>query len=221
MDVNDFKYPRRTGQSKLILRGQVEEAIRNTKSNRQAAKYLGVHETTYKKYASLYGLYEGHSNPRGCGISKGFSRNIIPLDDIFAGKYPKYSLIRLKHRMLARHMITEECSYCGFTERRIKDKKSPLILTFKDGDRTNYAQDNFHLVCFNCMFLTAGTPQVAHRSKIVQSFNNPDAFSKSATFDTSKVELRERNLMADEEEQYTEDDFEDLRNEILDELEEH
>jgi hypothetical protein len=156
------------------------------------------------------------------GITKGFVKNAVKLEDVFSGKHPKYSLVRLKHRMIARKMLVEECTYCRFSERRITDKKSPLILTFKDGDRTNYTKDNLHLVCYNCMFLTAGVPSVAHKSKILQSFNNPDLFTgdkdvridiieKSATF-----EVEEENTKIEE----ADIDFEELRNKLLDQLEE-
>jgi hypothetical protein len=221
MEINDFKQPKRGGRAKLILRSQVEDAIQNTRSNSQAARYLGVNILTYKKYASLYGLWDQHNNKNGVGITKGFIKNAVKLEDVFAGKHPKYSLVRLKHRMIARKLLKEECSICGFDERRITDKKSPLILTFKDGDRTNYSKDNLHLVCYNCMFLTAGSPSVAHKSKIIQSFNNPDLFTSDRKFKVGTIE----KIVAAEVEKETLDteevniDFEELRNQLLDQLE--
>ena len=219
MDINDFK-KHSTRRGKLILRVQVEEAIKNTRSNSQAAKYLGINILTYRKYARLYGLWDQHSNKTGVGITKGFVKNAVKLDDVFAGKHPNYSLARLKHRMIARKMIDEKCFYCDFSERRINDKKSPLILTFKDGDRSNLTKDNLHLVCYNCMFLTSKMPTVAHKRKIVQSFNNPDNFNK---LDKLNVDLIEKASADEMEEQTTEFndefDFEELRNKLLDELE--
>jgi hypothetical protein len=221
MDINDFKKPKRGGRTKLLLRTKVEEAIKNTRSNNQAARYLGVSVMTYKKYASLYGLWDQHNNKKGVGITKGFIKNAIKLEDVFAGKYPKYSLVRLKHRMVARKLLKEECSVCGFDERRITDRKSPLIITFKDGDRNNYAKDNLHLVCYNCMFLTAGTPTVAHKSKIIQSFNNPDLFTTDKKFKVENIERATANEIEEENEQFDEFDFEELRNKLLDQLEEN
>lgn len=220
MDINDFKKPS-TRKGKLILRSQVEEAIKNTRSNSQAAKYLGINILTYKKYASLYGLWDQHSNKKGIGITKGFVKNAVKLDDVFAGKHQNYSLARLKHRMIARKLITEECSYCGFTEKRIDDKKSPLILTFKDGDRTNFDKDNLHLVCYNCMFLTSKMPTVAHKRKIVQSFNNPENFNRLGKLNVDLIEKASSEEMEEETtENIDEIDFEELRNQLLDKLEE-
>ena len=188
MEINDFKRPRKD-RHKPLLRSQIEDAIKNTRSNSQAAKYLGVHPLTYKKYASIYGLYDQHSNKRGVGVSKGFINKGVKIEDVFAGKHIGYNLVRLKHRMIARRIIKEECSYCNFSERRITDKKSPLILTFKDGDRKNYNKDNLHLVCYNCMFLTSGAPSVAHQNHIEYSFENPDAFVKDKKLNVSHIEL--------------------------------
>jgi hypothetical protein len=221
MDINDFKKPKRGGKAKLLLRTQVEEAIKNTRSNSQAARYLGVNVLTYKKYAKLYGLWDQHNNKKGVGITKGFIKNAVKLEDVFAGKHPKYSLVRLKHRMVARKLLKEECSVCGFDERRLTDKKSPLILTFKDGDRDNYAKDNLHLVCYNCMFLTAGTPTVAHKSKIIQSFNNPDLFTTDKKFKVDNIEKATAAEVEKENEHLDEFDFEELRNKLLDQLEEN
>lgn len=220
MEINDFKRSRKD-RHKPLLRVEIEEAIRNTRSNAQAAKYLNVHPATYKKYAMMYGLYELHSNKTGVGISKGFIKKGVKLEDIFSGLYPKYSLVRLKYRMIARKLLTEQCAYCGFSERRITDKKSPLILTFKDGNRTNYSKDNFHLVCYNCMFLTSGAPSIAHQNHMEYSFEHPEAFPNDKKLNVSRIEANE-DLLADDIEALGDDvDWSELRNEILNEMNEN
>lgn len=163
-----------------ILRAQIEEAQRHTNSNLQAARYLGVSYKRYKKYAELYGLFEQHSNVKGIGISKGFGKSptSIPLKDILAGKYPKYSLAKLKNRLIARKKLIEVCSLCGFHERRITDNKVPLMLAFKDGNRAHLQLDNLHLLCYNCMFLTTGAPSVVYRGSIERSFTDPDTMQR-------------------------------------------
>jgi hypothetical protein len=52
--------------------------------------------------------------------------------------------------------MEECCDSCGFEERRLTDHKIPLLLDFKDGDRTNFSLDNLRLLCFNCYFLQVG-----------------------------------------------------------------
>lgn len=157
-----------------LLKSQIEEAQRNTNSNRQAAMWLGVSYERYRKYAKIYNLFDRHANPLGLGTKKGFGSrpSTVPLRDVFANKHPKYSMIRLKYRMIARDMLDEECGICGFKERRVTDNKSPLMLTFKNqiGD---FTKTNLHLLCYNCMFLTTGAPWVAHKDHIKHSLLNP------------------------------------------------
>ena len=117
-----------------ILKSRIEEAQRNTNSNRQAAIWLGVNYETYKRYAKIYGIFDRHANPLGLGTSKGYAKHpkSVALRDVFANKRPNYSMIRLKRRMLARGYLDEKCGMCGFEERRVTDNKSPLMLTFKN-----------------------------------------------------------------------------------------
>lgn len=168
----------------IILRSQIEEAQRHTNSNNAAARWLNVSYTMYKKYAKLYDLFDRHLNERGLGIEKGFAKrpSSIPLRDILAGKHPNYSLAKLKNRLIARGKLEEQCSLCGFNEHRITDGRVPLMLTFKDDDRTNFSLSNLELRCYNCMFLTAGAPTVVNKVQhIEQSFTNPQRIPKAST----------------------------------------
>jgi hypothetical protein len=167
---------------KPILRIEIEEAQRNTHSNSAAARWLGVSYIRYRKYAKLYGLFDRHLNASGVGIDKGWSKNptSIPLKDILAGKHPKYSLAKLKNRLVARKKLVEACNLCGFQERRITDQKVPLMLTFKDGDRTHFELGNLELLCYNCMFLTTGAPSVVNRSQLARSYTHPQTIPQSA-----------------------------------------
>lgn len=203
-----------------ILKREIEEAQANTKSNMAAARYLGVPYIRYKKYAELYGLFEGHLNKDGHGIDKGFSKrpNSIPLREILAGKHPTYSVAKLKNRLVARKKLTEVCNLCGFHERRVTDNKMPLILSFKDNNRQNYAMENMELLCYNCMFLTTGAPTVAYRQSIKKAltgkytFPTPDQTvadahdpeDKDNPMDATMVDLRERDQwLAELEEEST------------------
>lgn len=144
-----------------ILRHQIEDAQRHTKSNMAAARYLGVSYPRYRQYAQLYGLFEQHLNVKGIGVDKGFSKRptTIPLREILEGKHPTYSRPKLKNRLIARGLLPHHCQLCGFDEQRVTDKQVPLILQFKDGDPTHMQLENLHLLCYNCMFLTEGSYQ--------------------------------------------------------------
>lgn len=165
-----------------LLRSQIEEAQRNTNSNKAAARWLGVSFIRYKRYAQLYGIYERHLNKEGIGIEKGFSKNptSIPLREILDNKHPHYSHSKLKNRLIARKKMVEECSLCGFHEKRITDGKVPLMMHFKDGNRKNFTFTNLELLCYNCMFLTSGAPSVVYRKTMITSLTNPDIIQRNA-----------------------------------------
>jgi hypothetical protein len=204
-----------------ILKSEIEEAHKNTLSCTSAAKYLGVGYVKYCKYAKLYGLFEGHKNPLGIGIPKGvFGRRGVPISRIFKNEFPKYSLYRLKSRMIARRMIPEMCSLCGFEEKRVSDKRTPLLLTFKNGDR-DYAKDNLILLCYNCMFLTTGVPCVAHQNQITaQMRKHAQGIEDRSNYPND----RESELYMEPEEDYDKKeyivdiDIKQLQKEALEEL---
>jgi hypothetical protein len=162
---------KRGNQARPLLRKDIEEAQLHTNSNRKAAMWLGVSPQRYSRYAKLYGLYERHSNKTGIGTSKGFAKRptSIPLREVLAGKHPHYSRAKLKNRLIARKKIVEKCALCGFEERRVTDGKIPLIINHKDGDKTNFTLENLELLCYNCLFLTTGAPQVAYRGDVKTS----------------------------------------------------
>lgn len=194
-----------------ILRSAIVEAQRHTNSNTSAAKWMGIGYKRYRKYAMLYGLWEGHLNEEGIGVDKGFSKRPTntPLRDILAGKHPGYSLAKLKNRLLARKKIPNQCALCGFSEARITDGKVPLMMDFKDGDHHNFLLENLQLLCYNCMFLTTGAPSVVNRSAIPRSFTHPDSIPASHSFGPSRAdyhdpdeedELAGANIILSEEE---------------------
>ena len=49
------------------------ESQKHTKSNMEAARWMNVCYTTYKKWAKYYGVFEQHLNQKGNGIKKGFA----------------------------------------------------------------------------------------------------------------------------------------------------
>jgi hypothetical protein len=133
---------------------QIRYAIANSKSNSHAARFLNVTINTYRKYARIYGLYEGHQNRGGRGIPKGNKWLKAKLSDVFAGKYPEYHLPTLKERMIKEQIVMNECSMCGEKRQRVEDGLVPLLINFVDGNHANLAQENLRLICYNCAFLT-------------------------------------------------------------------
>ncbi len=199
-----------------ISKADIEYAQSQTKSNMEAARFLGVGYMRYRRYAKIYNLFDQHLNQTGIGTAKGYAAraSTIKLRDVFANKYPGYNLIRLKHRMIARNLILEECDMCGFKEKRITDSKTPLLLTFKNGQK-DFTQDNLQLLCYNCLFLTTGAPTVANRGYIEKSFNEPDKIPKRWQVDPRSADSLD---IGENDSENTPDDFLGMQEEILREL---
>jgi len=199
-----------------ISKADIEHAQANTKSNMEAARFLGVGYERYKRYAKIYNLFDKHLNQTGIGTAKGYAAKAssIPLKDIFANKHPGYSLIRLKHRMVARNLLLEECALCGFKEKRITDSKTPLLVTFKNGMK-DFTKDNIQLLCYNCLFLTTGAPTVAHRGYIEKSFDEPDKIPKEWNVDPRPADVLD---IGETESDNTNNEFLSMQDEILKEL---
>ncbi len=139
-------------------------AMNKTKSVKAAARYLNYSYHHLKRYMQLYKdeetgltLFDKHKNPHGKGIPKFLSsKGKEPaLLDIIEGRIDpsSFSPEKIKYRLIAEGYLEEECSKCGFKERRVTDYKVPLILNFKDKNKKNYNKENIHFLCYNCYFL--------------------------------------------------------------------
>lgn len=153
---------------KPISKEQILAAMNKTMSNRAAARYLHCSYGHYKKWAQTYdatengypNLFEQHKNQAGKGIPK-FLRSSgkePALLDIIEGRIDPSSFdpAKLKYRLITEGYLAEECAVCGFHERRVNDYKVPLLLHFKDGNKSNYRKENTELLCYNHYFLQVG-----------------------------------------------------------------
>lgn len=154
--------------SKFLSKDDVLRAMTKTRSNAAAARYLGCSYNHYKKFARTYTdesgvpLLEVHKNQSGRGIPKFLSNKgkEPALLDILEGRTPieHFTPARIKQRIIQEVILPEECSTCGFNERRVQDFKVPLILNHKDGDKKNFSVSNIEFLCYNCSFLYAISP---------------------------------------------------------------
>jgi hypothetical protein len=191
----------------MILR-----AMRHTKSNMAAARYLGVSYIHYKKWAKLYeateegydNLHAQHKNQSGKGIPK-FLRTKgkeAPLIDIIEGRIDASSFKpeKLKYRLLSEGHLEEKCNQCGFIERRVLDYKMPLLLNFKDGNKKNWKLENLEMLCYNHYFLSVGD---IFTDKQVEGMETHKTIYQSEVDweldDYQKERLKELGLMDDEE----------------------
>lgn len=152
--------------AKLLTEQQIRQAMKHTKSNRAAARYLNVSFPTYALYSKTYldqesgkTLFEVHINRYGKGIPK-FQRSAKEprIEQLLkAGmSVESYSIEKLKARLLYEGYLAPECTRCNFNEARILDYKVPLILSFIDGNKSNWLVENLEMLCYNCYFLYVG-----------------------------------------------------------------
>ena len=145
---------------KPLSKEMIVAAQAKTKSNMAAARYLHVSYQHYKRYAKMYKLFAGHKNQSGKGIPKflkGTGKEPALLD-IIEGRVSSahFSPAKIKYRLIEEGYLSEQCSMCGFQERRVLDYKMPLLLHFKDNNKSNYSKENIELLCYNHYFLTVG-----------------------------------------------------------------
>jgi hypothetical protein len=144
---------------------QIKAAHAKTKSNLAASRYLHVSYQHYKRWAKNYEatepgfdtLFDQHKNQSGKGIPKFLkgSKKQPALIEIMEGRVSAASFDpnKLKYRLIEEGYLLEECSVCKFNERRVLDYKTPLLLHFKDNNKSNYSQNNIELLCYNHFFL--------------------------------------------------------------------
>jgi len=156
-------------KAKHLSKDQVVLAMNKTKSVHAAARYLNVSYIHMKKWMKFYKnedditLFDAHKNQSGKGIPKFLSNNGTKkkdpaLLDVIEGRIDPshFNPQKIKYRLIEEGYLKEECSNCGFQERRVTDYKIPLILHFKDKNKQHYRLDNMEMFCYNCYFLMVG-----------------------------------------------------------------
>ena len=141
------------GRRKVITKNMILESQKHTKSNMEAARWIGVSYNTYRKWAKYYDVFEQHLNQKGVGVKKGWAVYKVPVHDIITGKRepPKrWSHKVLKKRLIEDGYMQEECAVCGYNEENLKTQNVCLAIDFKDGDHQNFLIDNIRFLCANC-----------------------------------------------------------------------
>lgn len=146
------------GKSRPLLESEIKKAQDESISASEAARKLNVSYNTYKKYAKLYGIMERCKCVDSKGIPKVHNpyKGKYPLEEILMGMHPTYNSSRLKEKLFRSKLKQQICEICGYNEARITDGKIPLVLAFKDGDRSNHIIDNLEIICYNCYHNTHG-----------------------------------------------------------------
>ena len=177
---------------KELFKDDILKAMRHTKSNRAAARYLGCSYQHYKPYAKLFNdeetgltLFDLHKNQCGKGIPKFLPNrrkepNVKHIVETGTG-WESFQPDKLKTRIIAEGYLAEECHMCNFNERRVTDYKIPVLMNFKDGNKFNYLLPNLELLCYNCYFLYVADPLTPNQIRHIE--DNTETLSKPHTFD--------------------------------------
>jgi hypothetical protein len=143
----------------------VRKAMANTTSNMKAAQYLEISLPTYKKYASMYRdgetgktLYEIHQNQsmkNVVGRTWISGKKRINWDNILreGQKCTPERLQKLSAALLSNNKLEHKCYRCNFEEKRLEDSKIPILMNFKNGNKSDWRIQNIEMVCYNCSFL--------------------------------------------------------------------
>jgi hypothetical protein len=188
--------------SKTYSREDILRAMRFTKSNRAAARYLGCSYQHYRVFAKLFRvdesdynsptLLEAHKNQSGKGIPKFLPNkrkepNVKLIFETGTG-WESFTPEKIKARGVAEGYLKEQCYHCGFTERRVTDYKIPLLLNFKDGNRNNYLVDNLELLCYNDYFLLVADPLTPDQVRHIEDNTTVKAVSHDWDLDEAHLE---------------------------------
>jgi hypothetical protein len=188
--------------SKPISREDVLRAMRFTKSNRAAAKYLGCSYQHYKPFAKNFkvdetdhnspSLFETHLNQCGKGIPKFLPNrrkepNVKNIIETGTG-WESFTPEKIKARIIAEGYLKEECYACGFCERRVTDYKTPLLLNFKDGNKNNYLLENLELLCYNDYFLLVADPLTPDQIRHIEDNTGVRAVAHDWDMDDAHIE---------------------------------
>lgn len=136
-----------------ILKSEIEEAKKHAVNEAGAARWLGISPITYRKYATLYGIYTPNPCVKGKRSIFDPNRGRYPLNEILEGKHPNVSIWTVKDKLLRSGLKKLECEVCGYNQRRTGDNKLPLLLNHMDGDIHNHKFENLKLMCLNCTFM--------------------------------------------------------------------
>jgi hypothetical protein len=196
--------------AKILKKEDIQRAMKMTRSNRAAARYLHVSFTHFKKYAKTYtdeqtgsSLFELHKIQAGKGIPKFLSNGgkEPPIMDLIEGRVPveHFDPKKIKQRLIFEALIEEKCAYCGFSERRVLDTKVPLVLNHKDGNKKNWNLDNLEFLCYNHAFLYATSPITEKQVEAMEDYLDKNVEEVKWELDEHHIEhLKDLGLYEEE-----------------------
>jgi hypothetical protein len=187
--------------SVVLTEQQIRAAMKHTLSNQAAARYLNVSYPTYRTFAKMYidqetdkSLFELHLNPSGKGIIKiteSGSKEPRLQDLLRKGmSIESYSVDKLKNRLLHEGLLKHECNKCQFNEKRVIDLKVPLLLNFKNNNKSDWSLENLEMLCYNCYFLYVGDIYNKKQLKHIEDYSAPTAEDAKVDWELDEYYLK-------------------------------
>lgn len=212
-----------------VTESDIRRAMSRTKSNKAAARFLGISYWLYRRRAKEYidketgkSLYDLHMNWFGVGISQ-VRNNKAPrltAKNIFNGDVNlfNYSTDQVKTRLILDGYLDNCCSRCGFDESRILDNKKPLLLNFKDGNKRHFELENLELMCYNCAYLLGLNVLTNQQIKVIEDYgeNLKVKAAEKITWDLDKTHLE--SYLKEIENNLTTFDDEEIGSEFIDRI---
>lgn len=140
---------------------EILAAQKLARNETECADLLGVHFSTYKMYATKYGVY---GNCKKNKVKEGKARTVRPykknpfkvvqpIDLILQNKYKNIAKSTVKNKLITSGIKKNECELCGYKDIRSSDNRVPVMLHFLDKNENNYSIENLQFACFNCSFI--------------------------------------------------------------------
>lgn len=136
----------------VITDQQIIDACKSSSNMREACISLGMATTSFVRRAKRLGVYnpnQGDTKNRPKKLLSGYS-----LVDILDGKYPQYQSNSLRKRLIKEGIFKDECSKCGFDQKREGFDFSVCELNHINGNPRDHRLENLEILCPNCHALT-------------------------------------------------------------------
>jgi Zn finger protein HypA/HybF involved in hydrogenase expression len=124
---------------KIIDKEKFIEICKNEDTMAKAARTLGLHFNTFKKYAIKFDCYE--PNQAGKGIKKNIKKRINNLED-----YSSRASVR--KQIIKQNLIEYKCEKCQIST--WEGQKLSLHLDHINGKNGDHRLENLRFLCPNC-----------------------------------------------------------------------
>lgn len=160
---------------------QVLSYLASASSVKEAARMANISYETLKRYAKMYTdpltgktLLEKFKNPSGRGVNRNYDKLVAAYtpEKLYreGQRATPDRVAKLKEIVINTKALSLMCNKCAYHERRLTDMKPPLLLNFKNKNRSDWRIENLELLCYNCYFLYVTDPIKAEALKKMQSY---------------------------------------------------